>query len=462
MNASLRESSDSYVERLMHELAEGIDAGRVPASIFGNEWVYREELRRIFGRCWVYLAHTSEVPNPGDFVTRKIGGDDFIATRDENGEIHALLNACKHRGVQVCRADRGNTLQFKCMYHGWTYAPDGRLLGAPLWKHSAGSMSKADNGLVHAAQVDSHQGLIFATLDPSAPSLKEYLGGMAWYIDLVFGLNKHGVEIVGPPQRVVVPGNWKSPSDNAAGDDFHLATLHKSASALGAFPVNVVENMKGYHIQAAPGHSLSMSSAMTEEDPGPRFLGFPQELTATFDTSSITAEQLRAARLSRVIVGNVFPNLTILALPVTEDAKNHRATAAITLRTWQPKGPFKTETFNQFAVYKNATPAQKARSYAAGLGNFSMGGLFEMDDSEPWGTIAKTGGSISAELLNLQLNFSRGLPGIGVADRVHDWPGPGIVYSPRYEEGVQRNLYKFYADLMLSPPGKWPTPRFPG
>ena len=41
---------------------------------------------------------------------------------------------------------------------------------------------------------------------------EEYLGGMKWYLDLVFGLNEHGIEILGPPQRFVIDANWKSGS----------------------------------------------------------------------------------------------------------------------------------------------------------------------------------------------------------------------------------------------------------
>jgi hypothetical protein len=48
------------------------------------------------------------------------------------------------------------------------------------------------------------------------------------------------------------------------------------------------------------------------------------------------------------------------------------------------------------------------------------------------------------------------MPGIGISKRVSSWPGPGIVYSPRYEEGVHRNLYRFYAELMSTDTDQWP------
>lgn len=448
-------------ERLLDELAAGLDAGSVPASIFGNEELYKLELRQVFGRAWVYLAHESEIPANGDYVKRKIGEDDFIVIRDRDGEINVLFDACRHRGVQVCRADSGNATRFRCPYHGWTYDTKGNLIGAPLWKNAFQGMSKEENGLSKASQVDSYHGLIFATLDKSAPPLKEYLGGMAWYLDLVFGLNEYGIEVLGAPQRFVIDADWKSGADNFSGDDYHLGTLHQSVWEIGAFPIPFEENMKGYHIHASPGHSLSFSMALEDGDPGPRFFGYPDDLAATFDTQRISAEQLQAARRSRVFVGNVFPNFSILALPMTEDGASYPPTAVLTLRTWQPKGAGKVEVWNWFAGYKNMTQEQKQRSYTAGLGTFSMGGSFEMDDTEPWITIGRTGRSATAELLNFKLNYQMGLAGIGIAERVHSgWPGPGIVYKTRYEEGVQRNLFRFYADLMRAKPGEWPDRTF--
>lgn len=444
-------------DRLISELLDGLPRGEVPASVFGNEEIYQQELRRIFGRCWVFLAHDSEIPANGDYVVRKIGEDNFIVVRDEDQQIHVLFDACRHRGVQVCRADSGNTKIFRCPYHGWAYDTKGNLVGAPLWRNAFGDMSKEENGLVRAAQVASYRGLVFASLDKSAPPLETYLGGMKWYLDLVFGLNEHGVEVLGPPQRFVIDANWKSAAENFAGDDYHLGTLHKSVWEIGAFPVKFEDNMMGYHIQASAGHSLSFSMAPTEDEPGPKFFGYPDELAATFDTSRLTKEQFDVARRSRVFVGTVFPNFSILALPMTEDGANFPPTGVLTIRVWQPRGPGQLEVWNWFCGYRNMTPEQKDRAYKAGLATFSMGGVFEMDDTEPWITVGRTGRSVSAELLDLKLNYQMGLPGIGIAKRAESWPGPGVVYAPRYEEGVQRNLFRFYAEMMRAAPGEWPS-----
>ncbi len=446
----------NVLEQLLEELRQGLPRGEIPAALFGNDEIYNLELRKIFARCWVFLGHDSEVPASGDYVRRKIGEDNFIVVRDEDGEIHALFDACRHRGVQICRADSGNTDMFRCPYHGWTYDTKGNLLGAPLWKNAFGGMAKEENGLLSVAKLATYHGLIFATLDPTAPPLEEYLGGMKWYLDLVFGLNEHGIEILGPPQRFVIDANWKSGSENFSGDDYHLGTLHRSVWAIGAFPVPFADNMMGYHIQASAGHSLSFSMAPTEDDPGPKFFAYPDDLAASFNTARIDKEQLRVARRSRVFVGNVFPNFSILAAPMTDDGAHFPPTGVLTIRTWQPMGAGKFEAWNWFCAYRNMTPLQKERVYKSGLASFSMGGVFEMDDTEPWILAARTGRSVTAEVLDFKLNYKMGLPGIGIAKRTENWAGPGVVYSPRYEEGVQRNFFRFYSDLMRAERGTWP------
>jgi nitrite reductase/ring-hydroxylating ferredoxin subunit len=447
----------SVAGRLLDELREGLPNGQIPAALFGNDEIFNLELRKIFARCWVFLAHESEVPRAGDYLRRKIGQDNFIVVRDDEGEIHALFDACRHRGVQICRADSGNTEVFSCPYHGWTYDTKGNLLGAPFWKNAFGDMPKKKNGLLSVAKLNSLHGLIFATLDPTAPSLEEYLGGMKWYLDLVFGLNEHGIEMIGPPQRFLVDANWKSGAENFSGDDYHLGTLHRSVWSIGAFPVSFADNMMGYHIQASLGHSLSFSMAPSEDDPGPKFFAYPEDLAATFNLARISEEQLQIAKRSRVFVGNVFPNLSILLAPMTDDGAHFPPTGVLTIRTWQPVSAGKIEAWNWFCAYRNMTPEQKLRVYKSGLASFSMGGVFEMDDTEPWILANRTARSVTAEVLDLKLNYQMGLPGVGIARRAENWPGPGIVYSPRYEEGVQRNLFRFYSDLMGAEPGTWPN-----
>ena len=84
------------------------EGGLIDRRIFADREIYQLERERIFARCWLYLGHECEIPNPGDFVTAYMGEEPVILWRDLNRQVHAYLNVCRHRGNRVCRADRGN------------------------------------------------------------------------------------------------------------------------------------------------------------------------------------------------------------------------------------------------------------------------------------------------------------------------------------------------------------------
>ena len=104
---------------------------RVHQSVYTDPTIFKEEIVKIFGQNWVYLAHESEIPNPNDFKTGYLGKRPIIITRDRNGEIHSFLNRCMHRGATICRQEKGSAKQFTCPYHGWTYSNNGDLAGVP-------------------------------------------------------------------------------------------------------------------------------------------------------------------------------------------------------------------------------------------------------------------------------------------------------------------------------------------
>ena len=114
------------------DFADLVDDSRaqVDRRVFIDRAIYEAELRQIFGRAWLFLAHESQIPNPGDFVRTYMGEDDVIVVRQRNGRIGAYLNSCPHRGNRVCMVDSGKKARgFICNYHGWSFGIDGRLNG---------------------------------------------------------------------------------------------------------------------------------------------------------------------------------------------------------------------------------------------------------------------------------------------------------------------------------------------
>jgi 3-phenylpropionate/trans-cinnamate dioxygenase subunit alpha len=124
-----------------------------------------------------------------------------LVVRDSAGTVCAFLNVCRHRGNRLCRADVGNTACFTCAYHGWTYSNDGQPEGVPSLKEAYfDELDPMQWGLIPVAQLDSYKGLLFATFDPTVPPLRDYLGEVAWYLDIFFDRREGGIEVIGGMQ----------------------------------------------------------------------------------------------------------------------------------------------------------------------------------------------------------------------------------------------------------------------
>ncbi|MGE1667411.1 Rieske 2Fe-2S domain-containing protein [Klebsiella pneumoniae] len=69
---------------------------RCHRSIFTDPQLFEFEMKHIFEGNWVFLAHESQIPQPGDYYTLTLGRQPVIITRDKKNELHALINSCAH------------------------------------------------------------------------------------------------------------------------------------------------------------------------------------------------------------------------------------------------------------------------------------------------------------------------------------------------------------------------------
>ncbi|HAC33170.1 MAG TPA: benzoate 1,2-dioxygenase large subunit, partial [Gammaproteobacteria bacterium] len=85
-------------------------------------------MERIFESTWIFLCHESLIPNPNDYYSTVMGRRPVLITRSEDGSINAFINACSHRGAQLCRTERGNSKFLTCPYHGWVFDSSGNCV----------------------------------------------------------------------------------------------------------------------------------------------------------------------------------------------------------------------------------------------------------------------------------------------------------------------------------------------
>jgi PAH dioxygenase large subunit len=199
------------------------------------------------------------VPNPGDYIERALAGEPVIIIRGNDGKVRALLNSCRHRGMRVVRADRGNASFLRCPYHGWSYSREGQLVQAFAEElYEPQYLEKETLGLIPVTRVESYRGMIFGSWSPDVPDLETFLGNMKFYLDMLVGRTDAGTEVIGSPHIWDVHANWKFCVDNFTGDNFHLYTAHGSVVQLGMLPPDPMSLAYGTLVQAEDGHVLHM------------------------------------------------------------------------------------------------------------------------------------------------------------------------------------------------------------
>ena len=215
----------------MTNLAGLVTADRVHHSVYSDPAIFDLEMARVFGRAWLLLGHQSQIANPGDYFTTRMGREPVIVTRHRDSSVQVLINRCTHRGTLVCHEAKGSAKQFVCPYHGWVFDTCGDLKSVPVAQGYGASASDtfATLGLAHAARVESYRGFVFASLAAEGPTLKEFLGPIASsFDDLVDRAPAGEIEIAGGVFKHAYNGNWKLMLENHL-DGVHPNYVHASS-----------------------------------------------------------------------------------------------------------------------------------------------------------------------------------------------------------------------------------------
>ncbi len=373
---------------------------RVHTSLYNDAAIFDVEMDKIFGETWVWVAHESELPGKGDFITTHVGMQPVIVSRDRKGVVRVLLNRCRHRAATVCEAKKGNAASFVCPYHGWGYAQDGSLRGVPMADGYDASFNKSEYGLINL-RTESYNGLIFATHNDDAPSLDDFLGKAKPWIDLFMKQGGGYPVSTGGEHKFRFPGNWKIQLENTT-DAYHFPVVHKSfLNSLDSQAEELFSFLDGdgYVEDLGNGHSVMvMIPELVDldanlDDPIPdRFEELAEELRKEH-----SEEEVR--RIVRAVGGtgfnlNLFPNI---------------ACSMAFFRALRPISVEETE-IRHIAITMEGGP-EAANQMRLRLHEHFQGpmGFGSTDDAEAWERVQR--GSQAGPDLWIMLN--RGLDGDG-------------------------------------------------
>jgi anthranilate 1,2-dioxygenase (deaminating, decarboxylating) large subunit len=199
---------------------------RIAREMFTEPELFDMEMEFIFEKNWIYACHESEIPKPNDFITMRAGRQPMIVSRDAAGALHAMVNACQHRGATLTRMSKGNQAAFTCPFHAWCYKNDGRLLKVKAPDQYCEDFDKSKRGL-KKARIASYKGFVFISLDAAGTdTLEEYLGDARAFFDMVVAQSPTGeLEVLPGKSTYTYEGNWKLQNENGL-DGYHVSTVH--------------------------------------------------------------------------------------------------------------------------------------------------------------------------------------------------------------------------------------------
>jgi Rieske 2Fe-2S family protein len=196
--------------------------------------IFAREIEQIFTRSWFCAGHVSRIPNAGDYFVLDAFGESIIILRDQNKEIRAFYNVCRHRGTHMCEETEGRfSKTIQCPYHAWTYSLEGKLIGAPLMKDVM-DFNK-DEYPLHAINLHVWQGFIFLNLD-RPPEPFEHV-----FEPLLNKFEGWNLPILKSTRRILydVKANWKFIFQNY-NECYHCPPVHPQLAKIS--PSNSGEN----------------------------------------------------------------------------------------------------------------------------------------------------------------------------------------------------------------------------
>lgn len=295
----------------------------LPPEAYISPELHALEVREIFERSWLCVGRDEYVPEPGDYYTIDVMGEPVVIVRGTDGKVRALNTACRHRFMPVVQG-RGNLKRFTCPYHAWTYATDGRLIGAPHMEKSQ-VFDKAACRLPEY-RLDGWMGFLFVNLDDDAAPLQPMMASM----EQATRHYRIGEQTEVFHYEMEWQGNWKLSAENSM-EYYHHIGLH-------AGTVGIQMPAKGTYIPAEPGTDDSFTHERCRM--GDEYLGGADHpLNPRGDLRDFTKEELETGYMVYV-----FPAFTMAMRAGTNNWLSFR-----------PDGPEKTRVLGGYLMWKDLT-----------------------------------------------------------------------------------------------------------
>jgi phenylpropionate dioxygenase-like ring-hydroxylating dioxygenase large terminal subunit len=225
LDSAIEEDALNMVARLVEHYKnkttdQAPDQWHEPVRNYLDQDLWRREVQEVHHRVPLPLAMSCELPGPGSYKAITVANTPVIITRDADGQVHATINVCRHRGAELLAEGYGTTNRITCSYHSWSYDLSGCLVGI-YGDKTFGDVDRDSRGLVRLP-VEERAGFVWVGLTPGMDlDLDTWLAGVQPFLESL-GLDRSfhysTRELEGPNWKVVLDGYLEG---------YHFASLHR-------------------------------------------------------------------------------------------------------------------------------------------------------------------------------------------------------------------------------------------
>jgi choline monooxygenase len=220
-------------------------ARTIPRLWYSDPEIHAAECQSVFGATWQAAARLEQLSQPGSFATTTIAGEPVLVLRDEQGQLRAFFNVCRHRAAVVVNVPCGHATKLRCRYHGWTYDLAGCLRGTPEFEGVA-DFRREENGLVPLT-VDVWGPYVWVNMAGLALSLGDFLAPLPdRTAKLASGLR------FAERREYELACNWKVFVDNYLDGGYHVNTVHPRLASALDYSEYRTELFKHSSVQSSP------------------------------------------------------------------------------------------------------------------------------------------------------------------------------------------------------------------
>lgn len=410
------------VPEVFHLKSPAVDGpGKIGVERYSSKDYHDREVERIWKKCWQMVCREDDIPEIGDHYVYDVAHLSFLIVRTGLSEFKAHYNACLHRGRQLRECDGKKAHEFRCPFHGWTWAIDGTLKHITTEWDFPGVREEVSR--LPGAKVATWGGFVFINPDPEAISLEDYMGP-----EMIGHYAKYKLEnrFKQVHVRKVVRANWKLAME-AFTESYHVVASHPQllleGRDFGDSHYDIFGNWTRLgHVQS------SVASAMRGMYPTPEqaleiyrgYADLMKEFLRTIIGDEV--EQFSDAELSDVTYSNLFPNFSPWG-----------GFMRLVYR-WRPHGDNPDESIME-VMYLAPWPEGKPKPPSVPV--------HELGPDEPWTNARELGGFariVDQDFVNLP-KVHKGLK----------TKQPPYIWTAAYQEGGIRNWHGNYDRLMETP-----------